>query len=512
MIPWARVRRAFRRETIGVDVAATLNLVGALLKYLSLAFLFPIGVAIVYGEPILPFAVGGAITGAVGVGLERLTRGKEEVGTREGFLIVALTWVFAAAAFSLPYVLSSEDQLARPVDAFFEAMSGVTTTGASVLTDVEALNHSLAMWRQFSQWVGGMGIIVLAIAVLPRLRVGGRQLFQSELPGPTEMERLTVSIRETARRLWILYVGLTALEAAFLAVIGWTGVDDELNLFEAVAHAFSTMPTGGFSTQARSIETFAPLSQWVIIVFIVAAGTNFALMYRALLSHRPAALPRDGEFRLYIGFLVMGSAVLLLELIRAGLFAGEEAIRTAVFQSATIVTSTGFANADFNQWTSLTAMTLIALMFVGGSAASTGGGVKVIRHLVLAKTIRRELDQTIHPEVVRLVHYNRRPIDERIVRSVITFVLLYMLLFLIGALVITVESTRAGVPVTPVEAITASASTLGNIGPGLGFLGPMGSYEPFSDLAKVTMIALMWLGRLEIIPIVALFTKAYWRA
>ncbi|MGH3031994.1 MAG: TrkH family potassium uptake protein, partial [Gaiellaceae bacterium] len=254
------------RRGIGVDVGAALNLVGALVRYLALAFLFPAAIALGYGEPAWPFLAAGAITAGLGWGLEAVTRGKERVGVREGFLIVALTWLLAAAVGALPFLLADEPQLASPVNAYFESMSGFTTTGASVLADVEALSHSLAMWRQFTQWLGGMGIIVLALAVLPRLRVGGRQLMESELPGP-ELEPLASSIRDTARRLWSVYVGLTVLQIAVLALLGWTGIDGEMSLFEAVAHTFTTMPTGGFSTEARSIEAFGAASQWTIAAF-----------------------------------------------------------------------------------------------------------------------------------------------------------------------------------------------------------------------------------------------------
>ena len=228
-----------------VDVGASLDLVGTLVKYLGFAAVVPAGVALGYGEPVLPFVGAGVIMIGLGVLLERTTGRKEYVGAREGFLVVALTWLFAALFAALPYLLSGEDQLGRPVDAYFEGMSGFTTTGATILTDIEALPKSLLLWRQFTQWLGGMGIIVLALAVLPRLRVGGRQLLESELPGP-EVEPLTSRIRDTAQRLWILYIALTALEALILAVLGWTGVDDEMDVFNAVSHAFTTLPTGGF--------------------------------------------------------------------------------------------------------------------------------------------------------------------------------------------------------------------------------------------------------------------------
>jgi trk system potassium uptake protein TrkH len=502
------------RRSLGVDVGAALNLVGALLKYLSLAFLFPAVLALSYSEPVAPFLFSAALCAGFGLALELATRGKERVEAREGFLIVAVTWLLAALFVSLPYQLADLEQLERPLDAYFEAMSGMTTTGASVLTDVQALDRSMAMWRQQSQWLGGMGIIVLALAILPRLRVGGRQLMESELPGP-ELEKLTSSIRDTARRLWFLYLGLTGLQVLVLAAIGWSGADDRMSLFEAVAHSFTTLPTGGFSTQARSIEAFSGVTQWTIAAFMVIAGANFALMYRSFVRRRPGALLRDEEFRLYLALLGLGSIVLVAELWAKGLFAGEEAVRHAVFQATSMMTTTGYASTDFNEWViaaPLAAMVLVALMFPGGSAGSTAGSIKVVRHLLIGRILRRELDQTVHPEVVSPIRLNGSPIDERTLRAVISFVLLYVGIFVAGALGLLIESARAGVDLSPFDAIAAAATTLGNVGPAFGFAGPMGSFEPFSDLSTGIMVTLMWLGRLEIIPIVVLFTRSYWRA
>jgi trk system potassium uptake protein len=393
-------------------------------------------------------------------------------------------------------------------------MSGMTTTGASILTDVGELDRSLAMWRQFSQWLGGMGIIVLALAVLPRLRVGGRQLFESELPGP-EVETLAASIRDTARRLWILYVGLTALMVAILSVFAWSGVDTTMSFYEAVAHAFTTLPTGGFSTEPRSLEAFGAATQWTVAAFMVLAGANFALMYRSLARRDPGALARDEEFRLYLGLLALGSAILFAELLAEDLSSGEAAVRHAVFQSASMMTTTGYASVDFNAWlvpAPLAAMVLVGLMFVGGSAGSTAGAIKVVRHLLIGRLLRRELDQTIHPEFVSPIRLNRAVLDERMLRAVISFVLLYVGIWAVGSLLLVIESARAGVEVTPFAAMAAAATTLGNVGPAFGFAGPMGSFDPYSGLSKGVMIVLMWLGRLEIVPIVVLCTKSYWRA
>jgi len=499
-----------RPPRTAVGVRGALGLVGTLTKYLSVATLFPTALAIGYGEPVWPFLGAGAIAALVGLGLERLGRDADPIGFREGFLVVAVTWLFAAALGALPYLLSGEPQLDRPVDAYFEAMSGFTTTGASVLTDIGALDHSLLMWRQFTQWLGGMGIIVLALAVLPRLRVGGRQLLESEMPGP-EVDDLADRIRSTAQRLWLLYVALTAAQALILSIFGWTGIDDRMNVFNAVAHAFTTLPTGGFSPEPRSVELFSAASQWVIVVFMVLAGMNFALLYRAFVRRRGRAVARDEEARLYLTILALMSVLLAVELWVEGFERGEAAFRDGTFQVVSMMTTTGYANTDFIVWPALALMILVGVMLVGGSAGSTGGAIKVVRHLLLGKILRRELRQTIHPEVVIPIRLNGTVVDERTLRAIAAFVLLYIGLFAAGAGLIALDAAFQGPHISAFEAIAASATTLGNVGPGLGSAGPMGSFAPFSDFSTIVMATLMWLGRLEVIPVVVLLSRSYWR-
>jgi trk system potassium uptake protein TrkH len=498
------------RSRSAIDVRSALNLVGMLIKCLGAAALFPIPFALWYGETLLPFVAAGLLTSGVGLVLELATGSrKTRVGAREGFLVVALTWLLAAIFAALPYLFSGSEQLGHPVDALFEGMSGFTTTGATVVTDYEELSRSLAMWRQFTQWVGGMGIIVLALAVLPRLRVGGRQLLDTELPGPDI--GLSERIRATARRLWLLYVALTALMALLLALLGWVRIDDDMTPYEALAHALTTMPTGGFSTEARSIEAFSPLAQWIIAIFIVIAGANFALMFTAFIRRRPRGVVRDEEFRLYLALIAVATIAVTAQLWSYGLATGEEAVRMGVFQTVTILTSTGYASADFGAWPGLLVLTLFALMFVGGSAGSTSGGIKVVRHVLVGKILRRELDQTVSPEVVVPIRLNGSPVDERTLRAVAAFIILYIGLWAVGAAAIAIESAVGGVPVGTLDALAISAASVGNVGPSFGITGPMGSYAPLGDASKLTMILLMWVGRLEIIPVVVLLTRHYWR-
>ena len=499
------------RATLGIDLAGALALVGQMIMYLSATALVPAAVAVGYREPFWPFLAAGAITAAVGFGMTRLgRRSPGPIGFREGYLVVSLTWLLAAIYAALPYLFAGEAQLSSPVDAFFEGMSGFSTTGATVVTNVDALDQSVLIWRQLSQWLGGMGIIVLALAVLPRLRIGGRQMFESELPGP-EVDQLAERIRDTARRLWLLYIGLTLVLIVILVAIGLSGLDDELSPFQAIAHALSTMPLGGFSTEPRSLELFAPITQWVIALFMAIAGLNFALLYRALVRRQPGTLFRDEEARLYGALLLGGSALVFLELVSSDLFSGEEAVRQAVFQTTSLMTGTGFAITDYIDWPTLGVMAMIGLMFVGASAGSPTGSVKIVRHLLVGRLLRRELRQTIHPELVVPVRLNRQPVDERTLRAVLAFVLLYIGIFVIGAGLLAIDARISDVELGLTDAIAASAGTLGNVGPGFGFAGPMGSYAPFSDFSKLVMAFLMWIGRLEVLPVLVLFTRNYWR-
>jgi trk system potassium uptake protein len=504
-------RLARPKQRTAVDLRATANLLGLIAKYLGLVVVFPVGVALWYGDPVWPFLATGAITSGFGFALERATAGgAQRVGMREGFLVVSVTLLMTGAFASLPYLFAGGDQLSHPVDAYLEGMSAATTTGASVVTDFDELSRSLAMWRQFTQWLGGMGIVILAVAVLPRLRVGGRQLMESELPGP-EVAELPERIRQTARLLWTLYVGLTILLVLLLASLGWLGIDDEMSEYEALAHAFSTIPTGGFSTRPDSIAAFSPTAQWIIALFMLVAGVNFVLLYRGIVGRRPQAFARDDEFRLYLAIVVGAAVALTIQIWAYDLGSGEEAVRAGVFQAISIITTTGYATVDFAFWPVISLLTIFALMFVGGSAGSTTGSIKVVRHLLVAKVLRRELDQTVSPEVVMPIRLNRTPVDERTLRAVAAFILLYIGFWVVGASVIAIDSAISDVPLSALDTITVSASALGNGGPGFGITGPFASFAPLGDVSKVTMIVLMWVGRLEIIPVVVLLTRHYWR-
>jgi trk system potassium uptake protein TrkH len=500
-----------RRPRLGVDVSGALNLVGSLVKYLGIPAVVPAAFALAHSEPAWPFRAAGALVSGFGLALERVTHGAEEVGVREGYLVISIAWLIIAAYGAAPYVLAGDPQLGRPVDALFEGMSGFTTTGATVASDVSQLPVSIRVWRQLTVWLGGIGVVTIALAVLPRLRVGGRQLVESELAGPGVEGGLSGRIRDTVRRFGTLYVALTAVAFLALAVPGWLGTDDAMSAFQAFAHSLSAVATGGLSTETRSIGAFGGLTQWTVVAIMIVAATNFMLLYRALVQRRPRDAARDEELRAYLLILVLASAAMVAMLWNRAPQEGEEAVRAAAFQVTSIVTTTGYFTVDYGQWPTVALMTLALLLFVGGCAGSTSGSIKVVRHLLVAKLLGREVVSTAHPELVRAVRINGVVVDQPALLAVISFVLIYVALFVLGSAVLALESSVRGPEMEPLDIIFASACTLGNSGVGLGVAGATGSFAPFGDTSTIAMTALMWLGRLEIVPVVVLLRRSYWR-
>ncbi|WP_277553165.1 TrkH family potassium uptake protein [Halobaculum limi] len=536
-----------------VEYRASLSLVGTVVRYLSVPLLAPLVVSLYYGESVAPFVVTILVALVAGTALNRLDP-DPDMGAREGFLMVAVTWLAVGLVGAIPYLVEAhgvpgivaaphpQSTLANPVNALFEAMSGFTTTGATVLGDISFQTHSrgIMLWRQLSQWLGGMGIVVLAVAILPELSVGGAQLMDAEAPGPG-IEKLTPRIAETARVLWGVYAGLTALEIVLLyglhvagPLLGMPELAPNMTLYNAVAHGLTTMPTGGFSPEARSIEAFSAAVQWVIVPFMVAAGVNFALFW-GVITGQPGKMLRDVEFRAYFGVLGVLTAI-LTALLFGGTFVSavpegqstfdaaylamvsgeltgslEPSLRHAVFQTVALVTTTGYASIDFNTWAPAAQFVLLFAMFIGGSAGSTGGGIKVIRWVVIIKSLRRELFTTAHPDAVRPVRLNGRALDERGVRGIFAFTLLYIVLVFVSAVLLFLDSLRVETTFTVLEVFSAAATTLGNVGPGFGIIGPMGGYLAFSDVSTLFMVFLMWIGRLEIIPVLVCLTPEYWR-
>ena len=503
-----------------VNWKASVGLLGVGIKYLAVTMLVPLVVAVVYREDIWVFLLSIVLVAGIGFAVERVDP-DPDLGPREALLFVSLAWLAAAAIGTIPYLLAgygTASTVANPVNALFESMSGFTTTGATVLGEISTDRHShaLLMWRQLTQWLGGMGIIVLMIAILPEVAVNGAQLMESEAPGP-ELQKLTPKIAETARALWLIYFGFTVLYVAILYGLHLAELAPNMNLYNAVAHGFTTLPTGGFSPQANSIAAFSAVVQWVFIPFMVIAGVNFALFWHVLRGEAEL-MAENAEFRAYAGALAVVTAVLAVLLFRGAAppielggatqgVAGNS-LRQAAFQIGSLLNSTGYATADFAQWDTNAQMLLMFAMFIGGSAGSTGGGVKIVRWLIVAKAIRRELFTTAHPNVVRPVRLSGSIVDEDAIRGILVFTVLYIVLFMISAVFISLDTARIGIRLTALESMSASLATIGNIGPGFGRLGPFGNYEFFSDASKLLMVFLMWVGRLEIVPVLAVFISA----
>ena len=446
---------------------------------------------------------------ALGVIAMVLTRNhRKELQKKEGYIIVAFGWFFMALIGTLPYLLTGT--IPGFTNAFFETMSGFTTTGATILNDVEALPKGILFWRSITHWIGGMGIIVLAIAILPLLGIWGMQLFAAEAPGPSG-DKLHPRITDTAKRLWLIYVGYTLAETLLLWAAG-------MSFFDAINHSLSTLSTGGFSTKNASVSFWndQPLIQYIIMVFMFLAGTNFVLSYFAF-KGRFSKIINDEEFKLYGFFIVALTLVTALFIYtQADLAASsiahpmvygplESALRHGLFQVLALITTTGFVTADFTAWTPLLTIIFFGLMFLGGSAGSTSGGIKIVRHLIMIKNGVLEFKRTLHPNAILPVRYNNRSVHQSIVFNVLGFFILYMLSFIVGVLVFSLLGLDFQ------TALGGAASTLGNVGPALGDLGPVHTYHDLSLPAKWWASFLMLIGRLELFTVLILFTPFFWR-
>ena len=475
------------------------HLCGVLIRLFGVVFAAPLVVALGYGET--GDAVGFAIGGGVTLGLGQLMRraggaSAEELVERirrvEGLAVVSLVWLVIAHLAAIPYVWAGMG----PIDALFESMSGLTTTGATVMRDFTAFGRGVFFWRALTQWLGGMGVIALFVAILPRLSIGGRELFFAEAPGPSE-DKVSPQIRRTAALLWRLYAALTLVQVVALWLAG-------LSWFDAVCHAMTTLAAGGFSPHPLSVGGYAnPAVEWIVIVFMFVAGANFALQYRALARRDVHVLAADEELRAYAGIVVVATALLVLALGTAG--GGEAAVRTALFQVLSILTTTGFANVDFQLWSEQAKMVLLVLMFIGGCAGSASGGPKVVRHLVLARYTLQALRRTLHPRAVLPVKLGGRVVSEEIVQAVVVFFLFYLLVFSICAGVV----VALGADI--VTGITATIACLGNIGPGLDQVGPMSHYGDLHPISRVTLTLAMWIGRLEVLTVLVVLRPEVWR-
>lgn len=456
----------------------------------------------------LDITLAAIVTMLFGVMAMFYTRGhKKEVKRKEGYIVVTFGWIIMSISGTLPYLFSGA--IPEVTNAFFETISGYTTTGASIIDDIEAMPEGILFWRSLTHWIGGMGIIVLAIAILPLLGIGGMQLFAAEAPGPAG-DKLHPRITDTAKRLWLIYFGYTVAETILLKLAG-------MSFFDAMNHSLATLSTGGFSTKNASLAYWnnQPLIQYIIIVFMFLAGSNFVLSYFAF-TGKVQRILKDEEFKYYTIFLILFTIIAALVVyfnanVPVSDFhpmvsgEGESAFRHALFQVMAIVTTTGFVTADFTSWTPFLTIFFFGLMFLGGSAGSTAGGIKVMRHLLIIKNGLLEFKRTLHTNAIIPVRYNEKTVSEHIVYNIIAFFVLYMLFFIIGSLVL------GFLGLDFVSAIGGSASSLGNVGPALGSLNPVSNYNSLPDAGKWWCGFLMLLGRLELFTVLIILTPYFWK-
>ncbi|MBP1908921.1 TrkH family potassium uptake protein [Methanolobus bombayensis] len=470
-----------------------LNVLGALLRFLGAIMLVPLIVAIYYGDSLYPFLIAVTITGLTGIFLSKRYNSPDEWKAREGFAIVALGWLSAAVFGSIPYMLDG----ISPVNSLFESMSGFTTTGATVLLDIEAHSRSILFWRSMTQWLGGMGIIMLFIAILPKLGVAGRQLFRAEAPGPTE-DKIKPRIRETAKILWMVYCSISLIEVVALLLAG-------MSVYDAITHTFTTMACGGFSPYAQSIASFNnPLIEGIITLFMFIAGANFALHYRTLYTDRKS-LVKDDEFKFYAVVIIIATSILTFSLWNYMDETISSSFRYAVFQVISIMTTTGFATVDFNLWVDSAKIVLLAVMFIGGCAGSTSGGIKVVRFLLLLKYAKRALFKSIHPRAVQPIKHNNKTVPDDVMQAIVSFVVIYFMIFAVSTGLLSLMGMDI------ISSVTASIATLGNIGPGFGLVGPMANFDVLPLVGKILLIANMWIGRLEVFTVIVMLTPEFWR-
>ena len=482
------------------------NIVGALLSILGLTMIIPLFISLGYGEnDFNGFLFSFLICVIIGLPLWYFTRYDRSLTNRDGFAIVTFSWITTAVVGALPFYLSGT--IPNITDAFFESMSGVTTTGATILGNIstmphlengiESLPHGILFWRSFIQWIGGMGIIVFYIAILPLLGVGGVQLFKAEAPGPVS-DKIKPRVRETAKFLWIVYVGITFVEMIALRIAG-------METFDSVCHSFTTMPTGGFSTKNASIAYYdSAMIHYIIIFFMFIAGINFSLHFRAINGDLKAYL-KDIEFLVYLIIIILISLIIIFSLsYQANVFSGQ-IVRESLFNTIAILTSTGYVLGNYEIWPIFVQMILLTLMFVGGMGGSTTGGMKVIRVLLLVKYAALETRRMLHSRALLPVKIGKQLIKEDVVRNTLGFFLFFMSAFIISAILL----STMGLDIE--SSIGASASAMGNIGPALGEFGPTDNYALLPSPGKWLLSFCMLLGRLEIFTVMVLFSRTYWK-
>lgn len=480
-----------------MNYAVILRRVGELLGLLTVAQVIPLAWSLYLGSPdAAAFAVSMGIGSALALALRLSVRGDGEAGLREALVVVAVGWLLAGVAGSIPFMVSGTTT--SWVDAVFEAVSGLTTTGATVFPAVGQQPPGILMWRSVLQWLGGLGITVLFIAVFPALGVGGAHLLAAEMPGPT-VAKLRPRLRATARLLWTVYAGLTALQTGLLWAAG-------LSPYEALLHAFATLSTGGFSNRSLNIASYSsPLIEGIVILFMFLGGMNLALLYRVFQLKEWRRL-RSTELKGYLLIIALATGLMTVNLWNTGTYPGfGDALRHAAFQAVALVTTTGFSSADYDAWPAASRAIALLLLFCGGMAGSTAGGIKVIRLVVLAKHAWGSLTALLHPHATLTLMVDGKPLSAGVLRGIVQFVVLYVGLFAASVVVLSFDGHDL------VTTVSAAIAMLGNTGSGLGLVGPYDSYGFFSPWAKLYMTGLMIAGRLEVITVIALLSPSFWR-
>lgn len=488
-----------------MDKKIIIGSIGSILKYLGILMILPLAVAIWYGESFIiikyTWLIPIAITTSFGVILEKFIGKKGEIKRREGFAIVALGWLAVAIFGALPYIyyapLSPVDLFLSPIDPFFESMSGFTTTGSTVMLNLEQVDRSILLWRSFTQWIGGMGVILLFIAILPTFGVAGSQLFDREFPGPMS-ERIRPRIQMSARMLWSIYVILTDIEILALLFVA------KMPLYDALCTTFSTMPTGGFSPHPENIGGYLilyPKAELIIMVFMFLAGMNFVLYY--FLIRNPRRIIANREFQVYCFLLLMAISIIAADLYIHEFASIREAIRYGGFQAISFMTTTGFTTSNFDTWSHLSKIILFSLMFIGGCGGSTGGSIKVIRIYVLLKYIGQRIRQILYPHAVFVLKTGKKPISDDVLQGIIAFLFSYILIFVVCSI------AMSAMGFDMISAASSVAATLGNVGPGFGLVSA--DYASVPIAGKIILSFCMWAGRLELFTVLVLLTPAFWK-
>ncbi|MBZ4642994.1 MAG: transport (Trk) system, rane component [Deferribacteraceae bacterium] len=482
-----------------MQLLSVIRIISILMIVLIIFMIFPAGIALFYGEynVAIAFLKTIIVIGVISVFFLKMLPGKEKQNLRvkDGFLFVTLSWIVASLIGAFPFYLSGE--INSFTDAFFETASGFTTTGASILSEIETMSKSALFWRALTHWLGGMGIVVLTVAILPILGIGGLQLVKAEAPGPT-VDKLSPRIAETAKILWMIYVGLTLAQTALLMFGG-------LSFFDAITHAFATMATGGFSTKNASVMGFqSAYVEIVITIFMFLAGINFAIHFR-FLTGKFRFVFKDSELRAYVVIFVVTSLLIASNLYKNYYPTIYESLRHAFFQAATIITTTGFASADYEKWPYFSQVVLFILMFVGGCTGSTGGGVKVLRVITLLKQGLNEMKYLLHPRGVFILKISGNTIKKDIVYAISGFFFLYIFTILTVTLIVSFSGHDI------ITSLTTALATVGNIGPGFGKVGPTENYAFYSDFIKWVLSFAMIAGRLEIYTFLVIFFPYFWK-